>query len=172
MYTWTRRMVAAATLLTGCTGAIEDAGRNGPNTDGNTPGSGTQNGSGSGSGTTNGNGSGAGSTGSTSAGTGNNTGSGSGSGTTTNPGSGTGNPGTMDGTSGTPNPTSCTPGVPGTTQLPRLTAVQYDNTVRDLLGDILEDTEEHIDHLETQIGLVAQMGEQNWIQSAAAGEVG
>jgi hypothetical protein len=31
-------------------------------------------------------------------------------------------------------PTVCTPGVPGTSQLPRLTGAQYDNTIRDLLG--------------------------------------
>jgi bacterioferritin len=49
-------------------------------------------------------------------------------------------------------------------------AIAYCESVRDygsreLLADILVDTEEHIDHLETQIGLVAQVGEQNWLQS-------
>ena len=40
-----------------------------------------------------------------------------------------------------------------------------DYASRELLEDILVDTEGHIDHLETEIGLVAQVGEQNWLQS-------
>src|SRR3954467_7621897 len=50
-------------------------------------------------------------------------------------------------------------------------AIAYCETVKDyvsreLFEDILESEEEHIDWLETQLGLVDQLGLQNWLQSA------
>jgi bacterioferritin len=52
--------------------------------------------------------------------------------------------------------------VPGVAQCEQA----QDYVSRQLLVDILADTEDHIDYLETQLSLVKSLGEQNYLQSA------
>lgn len=126
-----RRIIVAAALLTGCTGQIGGAGQStGPGA-----GPGTRSGVPAGSDpatSTPGVGSDPGSTGATPGATDpGSTGTAPG---TTETGS-TGTPATGDAATGSAaNPVACVPGVPATSQLPRLTRVQYDNTIRDLVG--------------------------------------
>lgn len=46
-----------------------------------------------------------------------------------------------------------------------LCEAETDYVSRDLLSKILENEEEHLDYLETQLGLVEQMGVENYLQS-------
>ena len=118
MNSW--RLVFAATVLTGCTSSIDAPGTGGPN--------------GMGSGATGNGATGTGATGTGATGSG-----GKGSGATGSGATGTGATASGAGGSGAgatvmPGNPNCNPGVPITSQIPRLTNVQYDRTIKDLLG--------------------------------------
>jgi hypothetical protein len=124
MYTCRSGIFIAAVLAAGCSGSIESPykpggmGSGASNGSGSTPGMGTGSTSGSGSSLPTGSGGSSNTAGSN----GNPTGSG---------GTGSGATGSGATGSGATGPT-CQPGVPATSQIPRLTNLQYDNTIRDL----------------------------------------
>jgi len=123
MNSW--RLVFAATVLTGCTSSIDSP-------DSGNMGSGAKGSGATGSGATGSGATGSGATGSGATGSGA-TGSGAtGSGATGSGGTSGGSG--ASGSSGTAGNANCTPGVPTTSQIPRLTNAEYDNTIRDLLG--------------------------------------
>jgi len=126
MVTWRRGVfVAAALASAGCTGQIEGPAVGGPGTPGTNTGPNGTPSQGSGAGKAVGS-------------TGGNTGSGgNGSGaSSSSSGGNTSNNGTSGSTSDPGNPVAsrCVNGVPTTSQLSRLTHVEYDNTIRDLAG--------------------------------------
>jgi hypothetical protein len=122
MHTFRHGIFAAVAFMGGCTGSI---GAPSPGEGGPSEGSGANVGSGAtGSGATNGSGAANGKGGATGKG-GNGSGSNVGSGGSGNTGSGGTGSGPLS---------NCAVGIPGTSQLPRLTGVQYDNTIRDLVG--------------------------------------
>ena len=45
-----------------------------------------------------------------------------------------------------------------------------DNATADFLKDILKDEEEHVDYLETQLGLIEQLGYENYLVEQMKGE--
>ena len=118
MTTCRRGIFIAAVLSAGCSGEIDSPYKNADN-----PGAGQGSGAGP-SGTA-----GKGSTGS--GGSSSTAGSGSSTAGTGSPGTGGGSSGSGSGGSGSTTAT-CVPGVPNTSQMPRLTNAQYENTVRDL----------------------------------------
>ena len=124
MFTWRRGVfVAAALVSAGCTGQIEGPAVGGPGTGTTGPNGNPSQGSGSGNAV----GSSGGKTGSGGNGT---------SGSSSSSGGSTAGNGTSGSTSDPGNPATsrCTTGIPTTSQLPRLTHVEYDNTIRDLVG--------------------------------------